>query len=52
MKLLEKYFLEKKTDKHDPIDALFNNLDYLHKCEQRWMTLKKSLIKRLKETKD
>lgn len=52
MRLLEKYFLEKETDKHDLIDAIVNNLEYLHKCEQRWMTLNKSLIKRLKETKD
>lgn len=25
-------------DKHDPIDAIVNNLEYLHKREQRWMT--------------
>lgn len=44
--------MEKKPDKHDPTDAIVNNLEYLHKCEQRWMTVNKSLIKRLKETKD
>lgn len=26
-------------DKHEPTDAIVNNLEYLHKCEQRWMTL-------------